>query len=85
MMRSVIAAGLLGGLVLMAWTVVVNGVLGFQASLDMKRIPAEREVYDALREHVTAPGRYIVNPEADSGGRVPNEAPVSLDVATKAS
>lgn len=76
MMKSVISAGLLGAVVLMAWTVVVNGLLGFQARLDMKPLPAERQVYDVLREHVPGPGRYLVNPEADPQGRVPIGEPV---------
>lgn len=75
-MKRVIIAGLLGGVVLMAWTFVVNGILGFQARIDMKSIPAEREVYETLKEHVVEPGRYACNPEVTSEGRYPDEEPV---------
>jgi len=36
---KVLVAGLLGGIVLVAWTFVVNGVLGFNRSINMKRVP----------------------------------------------
>ncbi|MBN1163721.1 MAG: hypothetical protein JXB45_04030 [Candidatus Krumholzibacteriota bacterium] len=76
MMKRVISAGLLGAVVLMAWTLIVNGVLRFQASIDMKQISAERQVYEVLKEHITDPGRYVCNPELTSDGRFPNEEPV---------
>jgi hypothetical protein len=75
-MRRVLTAGLLGGIVLIAWTFVVNGILGFQASVDMKPMPAERQVYEILREHIVEPGRYICNPEVTSKGLFPSEEPV---------
>lgn len=76
MTKRVIDAGLLGGVVLIVWTFVVNGILGFQASIDMKEIPAERHVYETLREHIVEPGRYICNPELTLEGQFPAEEPV---------
>lgn len=76
MMKRVIVAGVLGGVVLMVWTFVVNGVLGFQAGIDMKRIPAERQVYELLEEHIADPGRYIFNPEVTPEERFPDGQPV---------
>jgi hypothetical protein len=75
-MKNVLGAGALGGVVLIVWTFVVNGILGFQARIDMKQIPAERQVYETLKEYVAAPGRYIVNPEVTSDQRFPEGEPV---------
>jgi hypothetical protein len=74
--KKVIGAGLLGGVVLMVWMFVVNGVLGFQSRIDMKKIPAERQVYETLKEHIVDPGRYILNPGLSSDGRFPSKEPV---------
>jgi len=71
MRKKVISAGLLGGVVLIAWTFVVNGILGFQARIEMKQIAAERVVYETLKEHIVDPGRYICNPELTAEGRFP--------------
>jgi len=76
MRKKVISAGLLGGVVLIAWTFVVNGILGFQARIEMKQIAAERVVYETLKEHIVDPGRYICNPELTAEGRFPEGEPV---------
>jgi hypothetical protein len=76
MFRKVIVAGLLGGLVLFGWTFVINGLFGFRNSLDMNQIPAEREVYEILRESIVKPGRYVCNPELTSLGTFPDGEPV---------
>lgn len=76
MFKRVITAGLLGGVVLMLWTFVVNGLLGFQARIDMKQIAAEREVYEVLTEHVVEPGRYVCNPALTPEERFPDGEPV---------
>ncbi len=76
MAKRVISAGLLGGVVLMVWTFVVNGLFGLQARIDMKQIVAEREVYDVLKKNVVDPGRYICNPELTPEGRFPDGEPV---------
>jgi hypothetical protein len=76
MAKKVIVAGILGGVVLMVWTLVVNGILGFQARIDMKQIAAERVVYETLKEHIVEPGRYVCNPELTLEGRFPDGEPV---------
>jgi uncharacterized membrane protein (DUF485 family) len=54
-MKNVVSAGLLGGVVLIVWTFVINGLFGFQARIDMRQLPAEQVVYEALQEHVDTP------------------------------
>jgi hypothetical protein len=76
MQKKVIISGLLGGVVLFAWTFVVNGILGFRSSIDMKQIPNERQVYEILKESIVEPGRYICNPAMSSSGSFPGEEPV---------
>jgi len=76
MPKQVVTAGMLGGVVLIVWTLVVNGILGFQASIDMNSIEAERQVYETLKEHIVDPGRYLVNPALTSEGRFPDGEPV---------
>lgn len=76
MLKRVIFPGLLGGLVMIVWAFVVNGVFGFKVSIDMNEIPGERQVYQVLKEHVTLPGRYICNPELTPSGTFPGNEPV---------
>jgi len=76
MSSRVIVSGLLGGLVLILWTFVINGVLGFKSRMDMKQVPDERAVYEVLRAHVTEPGGYVCNPALTGVGRFPDRAPV---------
>jgi hypothetical protein len=76
MPKNVIRAGLLGGVVLIVWTFVVNGLLGFQARIDMKSIEAERTVYEVLKEHIVDPGRYLFNPALTTEERFPDGEPV---------
>jgi hypothetical protein len=76
MAKKVIVAGLLGGVVLILWTFIINGMLGFQARIDMKQIAAEQDVYEVLKQHVVDPGRYTVNPPLDADRRFPANQPV---------
>lgn len=76
MFKKVLIAGLLGGIVLMAWTFLVNAVFGLNARINMKQIAAEREVYEVLKKQIVTPGRYIFNPELTSEGRFPDGEPV---------
>jgi hypothetical protein len=76
MPKRVISAGLLGGVLLIVWTFVINVIFGFQARIDMKRISTERQVYEALKENIVDPGRYIFNPELTSEGRLLDGEPV---------
>ena len=76
MAKRVIGAGLAGGVTLIAWTFVVNGILGFQTRIDMKPIAAEREVYEVLKQNIVSPGRFVANPAPTSAGRFPDNEPV---------
>jgi len=75
MLKKVIIPGLLGGAALIVWTILVNGIFGFKARIDMKQIPAEKQVYEVLKEHITSPGRYACNPELNSERRFPDGEP----------
>lgn len=75
-MKRTILAGLLGGTALMAWFVIVDGLLGFRRGTDMNRLADEREVHAFLSEHVPDPGRYVVNPEVAAGQPFPGSEPV---------
>lgn len=68
MVKRIVVAGLLGGLVMIGWTFVINGILGFRVAIDMNRIDNERLVYEVLKHNITKPGRYIFNPEMTEAG-----------------
>lgn len=76
MLKKVFIAGVLGEIVLIVWAFVVNGILGFQASIDMKQIDTQSQVYEVLNVHIVAPGRYVLNPELTQEGIFPAEEPV---------
>jgi hypothetical protein len=76
MSRNMIVAGLLGGIVVFIWTFIVNGLLGFNARMQMKQLAAEPAVFEILKTNVTAPGRYVVNPQLTEEGRFPENEPV---------
>jgi hypothetical protein len=78
MLKKVAVAGLLGGVVLMVWTFLVNGILGFNARINMKQIPNERRVYDVLKEEIVEPGRYTCNPELGAEGFPADEPAFSI-------
>jgi hypothetical protein len=75
-LKRVIVAGLLGGLVLAIWFVVVDGFLGFKRGFEMDQLADERAVYAFLVEHVPEPGRYVVNPEVSPDRAFPGDEPV---------
>ena len=75
-MQRVILAGLLGGLVLMVWFVIVDGILGFKRGMEMNTVADERSVYAFLVDHVPEPGRYVVNPEILPAQAFPEHDPV---------
>lgn len=76
MLQRVLVAGILGAIVLMAWTFVAGAILGFNVKVRMNRIPNERAVYSVLKENVVAPGAYVVNPEVVPGTGFPFGEPV---------
>jgi hypothetical protein len=76
MWRRVLAPGLSGGLVMVVWMIVVNGLLGFRSEIDMNRIPDEPQVYQVLKAKITDPGRYVCNPTLSDSGTFPAGEPV---------
>ena len=75
MWRRFVLPGFLGGLVMSIWGVVINGLLGFKARIDMKPIPDEPRVYAVLKESIVEPGRYACNPALTDGGAFPGGEP----------
>jgi hypothetical protein len=76
MLKRVIVAGLLGGVVLVVWTFAANGILGFRSNIDRKPIRHERQVYECLKGNIVEPGRYVSNPELAASHTFPGEEPV---------
>jgi len=75
-MRRILLGGLLGGVVMIAWFFVADGILGVKRGIDMNQLPKEREVYAFLAERVTVPGRYVCNPELLPDQRFPGHDPI---------
>jgi hypothetical protein len=76
MPKRVLACGLSGGFVLIAWTALLNVGFGFSQSVQMKRVANEAEVYVVLKESVTQPGAYVLNPAPEAGRGFPRGEPV---------
>jgi hypothetical protein len=76
MKKQIFISALVGSIVLLIWTSVLNVVFGFNARLTMKEVPNEREVYAVLKGTVTEPGRYLCNPALTNDGRFPDNEPV---------
>jgi hypothetical protein len=75
-MKRILLGGLLGAVVLVAWLIVADGILGLKRGIDMKELVDERVVYAFLVEHVKEPGRYICNPEVLPEQRFPGHDPI---------
>ena len=73
MLRKVVVAGVLGGLAMIVWAFVMNGIFWFNKSIAMKDIPDERAVYEVLKKNIVAPGRYVCNPAVTPSGFPLNE------------
>ena len=76
MLRKVIFAGLIGGLTLIFWVMLINGLFGFRYRIDMKQVPNEAQVYQILKENITEPGRYLCNPALTESNTFPENEPV---------
>jgi hypothetical protein len=76
MWQRIIVPGLFGGVAMVIWGIVVNGVFGFKASIDMKQVSNERHVYEVLKETISEPGRYVCNPALTDSGIFPDGEPV---------
>jgi len=82
MLRRVLLSGILGFVVPLAWTFVANAIFGLRARVELNRLQDERRVYDVLKESVTVPGVYVVNPAQAEEGRFPTGEPVFSVVYT---
>ena len=76
MVKKVIISGLMGGVVIVIWMIVVNGIFRLSANIEMKRIAQEQEVYDMLKEHISEPGRYTCGPQITPERGFPEGEPV---------
>ena len=76
MRKKVILSGLLGAVVLVVWTFLVNGVFGFGSGIERRPITAEQNVHETLSASLIEPGRYIANPELTASGTFPEGEPV---------
>lgn len=75
-MKRVVLAGLLGGVVLVVWFVIIDGFFGFKRAIEMNQLADERSVYAFLVENVPEPGRYVINPEISPDQAFPGDDPV---------
>lgn len=73
--KRVLVSGLLGGLTLIAWMVLSNGLLGLNSRVALKPVPDESRVYAVLSETLEEPGGYVCNPPRTlaSDGSPPGE------------
>ena len=76
MWRRVVFPGFLGGLTMLLFVLVVDGLLGFSARVNLNPVPNERQVYEVLKESVTNPGRYVANPPLTDSRTFPGGEPV---------
>jgi len=76
MLKKVIIAGLIGGLTLIIWAILIDGLFGFRYRIDMKKVPNEPQVYQILKENITEPGRYLCNPALTESNMFPENQPV---------
>ena len=76
MLGRILVAGAGGGVVLVLWSFVTNVLLGFRSRIDLNRVANEGEVHALLKQNVTAPGAYVVNPPLTPDGRFPPGEPV---------
>jgi hypothetical protein len=77
MWKKITAGALAGWIVMIAWIFLSNGMLGIKSRIDMKRLVNEEWVYEVLKESITEPGGYSINPRMESPtGPFPEGEPV---------
>jgi hypothetical protein len=76
MIKRILVAGTLGFVVLWLWTAVLNVFFLFTVRVAMNRVADEPAVHRVLKENITAPGLYLVNPALTSERRFPDGEPV---------
>ena len=67
MLRRVALSGLAGFVVLFAWTFVANVMFFFKSRVEMVRVQDEAKVHEFLKQSITTPGVYLVNPTVAQG------------------
>lgn len=74
MLKRILVCGLSGGVVLLAWTTVLNVGFRFSHRVQMRHVANERDVYAVLKANIAQPGAYVLNPPPDPGvGFAPGE------------
>ncbi len=68
MRKRILLAGTLGAASLILWAFVANAIFGFSSRVELKRVPDERTLYEALRTTVKVPGVYIVDAQLPPDG-----------------
>jgi hypothetical protein len=76
MTKRILLAAVLGTVALFFWNAVANTVFLLTPRLEMGRVPDEPAVYDIVRQHVTEPGGYTLNPPLTAAGEFPQGEPV---------
>lgn len=76
MAKRVIVSGLLGFVVLALCAFVSNAVFYVATRTEMNRVAEERVVYQFLKERITEPAVYLVNPALTKEGAFPAGEPV---------
>jgi hypothetical protein len=72
--RRIVLAGLASVVVLAAWALVGNALLGVRSRVDMRRPQDMEQVYQVLRANIPSPGGYVVHSAANDTG--PTDDPV---------
>ena len=76
MTRRILNAGVMGGIMLIVWTFVINVLFGFRPNIDLKKVPNESEVYEMLKNNIAETGKYVCNPPVSPGMPFPDNEPV---------
>lgn len=76
MTRRILLAAVLGTVALFFWTAVANTVFRLGPRMEMRQVPDERSVYELVRQNVTEPGGYTLNPALTVAGEFPPGEPV---------
>lgn len=76
MVNRLLSAGVLGGVALVLWSFVVNGIFGFNSRVELSRVPDERALYSVLKAEIVEPGAYVVNPALGPDRLFPGGEPV---------
>lgn len=59
MKKQILLAGLLGGIVILMWSIVSQTMLPFKRYYTLKTFPDQLEIHRLLKERITQPGIYV--------------------------